>query len=192
MPRAGRTLAAFWTERNLLARRLLHDGDAAGAYALAAGPWPDRAGAVLDAEFLAGFIALRRLNDPAAALRHFQALAAAVEGGDHPGSRVITGWAAPRPPRARTRKPDYAKAAAWPTTFYGQLAALALGDDAAALARRISGAARPRLDARPGAWPSPAGGGARRRLLVAWGEPQRARAFLLRMDELPPTRPTAR
>ena len=64
-------LAGFWTERNLLARRLLHDGDAAGAYALT-----DRHGRItpeqtLDAEFLAGFIALRRLTDPAAAKRHF-------------------------------------------------------------------------------------------------------------------------
>ena len=68
-------LAAFWTERNVLARRLLRDGNAAGAYALA-----DRHGRItpeqmLDAEFLAGFIALRQLNDPAAATRHFTTLA---------------------------------------------------------------------------------------------------------------------
>ena len=64
-------LAGFWTERNLLARRLLRDGNAARAYALADRHGEIAAEQVLDAEFLAGFIALRRLNDPAAATRHF-------------------------------------------------------------------------------------------------------------------------
>ena len=52
-------LAAWWTERNILARRLLRDGDAAGAYALGAQHGPIAPEQALDAEFLAGFIALR-------------------------------------------------------------------------------------------------------------------------------------
>ena len=57
-------LGAFWAERNALARRLLRAGDDRGAYGIV-----DQRGAtgreqVLDAEFLAGFIALRRLHDP--------------------------------------------------------------------------------------------------------------------------------
>ncbi len=66
-PRRPSTAPAFWDERNLLARRRLRAGDAAGAYALAdgaAGLAPEQA---IDAEFLAGFIALRRLDDTDAA-----------------------------------------------------------------------------------------------------------------------------
>ena len=178
-------LAAFWTERNLLARRLLHDGNAAGAYALAADHGriaPDQA---LDAEFLAGFIALRRLNDPNAAIRHFTALAelskaAITQGRAHYWlGRALAA-------AGKDARPEYQLAAAWPTTFYGQLAALALGDDAAALGRRITALHDPaysrdqvlaftdREVVRAAA------------MLVAWNDPHRARAFLLRMDELAP------
>jgi soluble lytic murein transglycosylase len=178
-------LAAFWTERDLLARKLLADGDAADAYAIASLPGAVAPAAALDAEFLAGFIALRKLDDPVAALRHFQKLATASKS----AITQARAWywqgraeaAAGKDPR-----PDYEKAAAWPTTFYGQLAALALGDDAAALARRIDAVHDPSWtrDAvfaftghevvRAAAW------------LVAWGDPYRARVFLLRMDDLAP------
>jgi soluble lytic murein transglycosylase len=178
-------LAGFWTERNLLARRLLHDGDAAGAYALT-----DRHGRItpeqtLDAEFLAGFIALRRLTDPAAAKRHFITLvelskAAITQGRAHYwlGRAIAAAGGDP--------KPEYQRAAAWPTTFYGQLAALALGDDPSALARRITALHDPaytrdqvlaftdREVVRAAA------------MLVAWSDPHRARSFLMRMDELAP------
>ena len=178
-------LAGFWNERNLLARRLLRDGDAAGAYALA-----DQHGLVapeqmLDAEFLAGFIALRRLKDPVAAKRHFavltqQSKAAITQGRAHYwlGRAAAAAGGDPRP--------EYELAAAWPTTFYGQLAALALGDDTAALGRRITALHDPsytreqvlaftdREVVRAAA------------MLVAWNDPQRARTFLLRMDDLAP------
>jgi peptidoglycan lytic transglycosylase len=178
-------LAGFWNERNLLARRLLRDGDAAGAYALA-----DQHGLVapeqmLDAEFLAGFIALRRLKDPVAAKRHFavlaqQSKAAITQGRAHYwlGRAAAAAGGDPRP--------EYEMAAAWPTTFYGQLAALALGDDTAALGHRITALHDPsytreqvlaftdREVVRAAA------------MLVAWNDPQRARSFLLRMDDLAP------
>jgi soluble lytic murein transglycosylase len=143
---------------------------------------------MLDAEFLAGFIALRRLNDPAAATRHFTALtdlskAAITQGRAHYwlGRAAVAAGGDP--------KPEYERAAAWATTFYGQLAALALGDDAAALTRRINALHDPaytrdhvlaftdREVVRAAA------------MLVAWNDPHRARAFLLRMDELAPDPP---
>ena len=178
-------LSGFWTERNLLARRLLHDGNTAGAYALADQHGRITPDQMLDAEFLAGFIALRRLNDPAAATRHFTALAeqskaAVTQGRAHYWLGRAAAAAGGDP------KPEYQRAAAWATTFYGQLAALALGDDAAALARRITTLHDPaytrdqvlaftdREVVRAAA------------MLVAWNDPQRARAFLLRMDELAP------
>jgi soluble lytic murein transglycosylase len=178
-------LAAFWAERNVLARALLAAGDAAGAYAIAALPGQTAPEAVADAEFLAGFIALRKLNDPAKALPHFQALAAISKAAiTQARSWYWQGRAVAA--AGQDPKPDYEQAAAWPTTFYGQLAAVALGDSAAALAHRIDALRDPSWtrDAvlaftghevvRAAAW------------LVAWGDAPRARAFLLRMDELAP------
>ena len=78
----------------------------------------------------------------------------------------------------------YAAAAAWPTTFYGQLAARALGEDDAALAARIRSARD------PGWTPERAldfAGSENARaaaLLVEWGEARRARSFILRLDEI--------
>ena len=177
--------AAFWDERNLLARRRLRTGDNAGAYALvdgAAGLAPEQA---IDAEFLAGFIALRRLNDTDAASRHFRALAASSHAAITQGRAYYwLGRTADARGDAAGAKQAYAAAAAWPTTFYGQLAARALGEDDAALGARIR-AARD-----PGWTPSRAldfAGSENARaaaLLVAWGEPRRARAFVLRLDEL--------
>jgi soluble lytic murein transglycosylase len=181
-------LAAFWTERNLLARSLLSAGDAAGAYAIARAHGQTAPEAVADAEFLAGFIALRKLNDPAAALRHFQKLDA-VSKAAITQARAWYWIGRAEAAAGKDPKPDYEKAAAWPTTFYGQLAALGLGDDAAAMARRIRALHDPAWTrdgvlaftghevVRAAAW------------LVAWGDPQRARAFLLRMDELAPDLP---
>jgi soluble lytic murein transglycosylase len=194
--------AAFWAERERLARRLLHDGNPAGAYALVDDPGPISPRQALDADFLAGFIALRMLHQPAAATRHFQALAAAspaaitqgrawywlgrAAGAQNPGGAI---GAKASGANADGANADWAKAAAWTTTFYGQLAALALDRDAAALAARINAMHDPegtrdqafgltqREVVRAGA------------LLVAWGEPRRAEAFLLRMDELAPDLP---
>jgi soluble lytic murein transglycosylase len=177
--------AAFWNERNALARKLLREGDAKGAYWLTDhhGDLPESQ--ALDADFLAGFIALRRLNDPVAATRHFQALASLSKAAITQGrAHYWLGRAAAAV--GQDPKAEYEKAAAWPTAFYGQLAAMALGDDAKALAVRINAARDPgftrdqvlaftdREVVRAAA------------MLVAWNDPHRARAFLLRMDELAP------
>jgi soluble lytic murein transglycosylase len=175
---------AFWDERNLLARRRLRAGDSAGAYGLvdgAVGLAPEQA---IDAEFLAGFIALRRLNDTDAAARHFRILATLSHAAITQGRAYYwlgrTADARHDPAGAHEA---YAQAAAWPTTFYGQLAARALGEDDATLAARIR-AARD-----PGWTPTRAldfAGSENARaaaLLVAWGEARRARAFVLRLDE---------
>ncbi len=176
---------AFWDERNLLARRRLRVGDNAGAYALvdgAAGLAPEQA---IDAHFLAGFIALRRIGDTDAASSHFRALAALSKAAITQGRAYYwLGRTADLRNDKTAAKGFYLQAASWPTTFYGQLAARALGEDDAALAARIRAARDPGWtparaldfagseDARAAA------------LLVAWGEPRRARAFVLRLDEL--------
>ena len=178
-------LTAFWTERNLLARRLLRDGDTAGAYAIAAEHGRITPEQMLDAEFLAGFIALRRLHDPQAATRHFMTLAelskAAITRARASYWLGRTAAAAGKDPR-----PDYERAAAWPTTFYGQLAALALGDDAAALGRRITVLHDPAFTREQVLAFTDREVVRAAAMLVAWNDPHRARAFLLRMDELAP------
>jgi soluble lytic murein transglycosylase len=177
--------AAFWTERQLLARRRLRAGDAAGAYGLvdgATGLAPEQA---IDAEFLAGFIALRRRNDTDAAARHFRALAALSHAAITQGRAYYwLGRTAEARHDAQGAHDAYAKAAAWPTTFYGQLAARAMGESDAALAARIRAARDPgwtpeRALAFAGSENARAAA-----LLTAWGEPRRARAFVMRMDDL--------
>ena len=176
--------AAFWNERNVLARHRLRDGDAAGAYALAAGHAQTAPEQVADAEFLAGFIALRKLDDRAKARPHFARLAAVSKA-------VITQarahfWLARAAADDAEAKREYALAAADPSTFYGQLAALALGDGPAGLARRITALRDPTWQ------PAQALAFAGRELarasayLVGWGERGRAQAFLLRLSDIVP------
>ncbi|MFO1027578.1 MAG: lytic transglycosylase domain-containing protein [Acetobacteraceae bacterium] len=177
--------AAFWTERNLIARRLIKDGNAAGAYSVTAGNSPAAGETLVDGQFLAGFIALRLLKDPVKATTHFQALAEASPAVITQG-RAHYWLARAAAASGADPKPEYTKAAAWVTTYYGQLAALALGDSTAGLAARIRDVRDPGWTAdtaqafaghevmRAAAW------------LIAWGDTTRARQFLLRMDEIAP------
>ncbi len=174
-------LDAFWQERHLLVRKLLHDGDARSAYAVISGHGQTDPAVVAEAEFLAGFIALRKLNDPGAATRHFNLLAAA-------SPAVLTQsranyWLARASIAAGgSGKTEFARAAAWPMTFYGQLAALAGGEPEASLAQRLRVA--PTATAGLSGAPITAELARAATLLAAWGDPRRARQFLLRMEEL--------
>jgi soluble lytic murein transglycosylase len=177
--------AAFWNERNALARRLLRDGDAKGAYEVTAHHGEIAPVQELDAEFLAGFIALRKLNDPAAATTHFARLAslskaAITQSRAHYWLGRAAGAAGKDP------KPEYEQAAAWPTTFYGQLAALALGENADAMAHRITALHDPAYTREQALAFTDRDVVRAAAMLVAWNDPHRARAFLLRMDELAP------
>ncbi|MDO9712995.1 lytic transglycosylase domain-containing protein [Paracraurococcus lichenis] len=177
---------AAWPERQVLARKLLRLGDPRAAYAVCAhhgiaAPGEPRQ----EAEFLAGFIALRILRDAPAAERHFARL------GEESRS-VITrarshywqGRAAEAQGAGDRATKHYRAAAEFPLAFYGQLAAVALGEDGAALAARIAGTPAPHpsaaqqkaFEAREPA-----------RLVLALadiGEARRARPFLLRLEEL--------
>jgi soluble lytic murein transglycosylase len=182
-PEAAR---AIWAERQILARKTLRLGDAATAYRLAANSGQAVPGEPRqEAEFLAGFIALRRLNDPAAAERHFARLA---EGSRSVITRARAGYwgglaLAARGQEAPARE-KFAEAASFPVAFYGQLASLALGEAPAQLSARINGAALP----------EPPVDAARlfgaRELsravvtLADLGASDRARTFLLRMEDV--------
>lgn len=178
-------LAAFWTERGYLIRSLLKQGQDRAAYDLAATHGQTGAEQVADAEFLAGFIALRRLKQPAEAMAHFKALATASPAAITQG-RAHYWMGRTLAAMGQDPKPKYEQAAIWTTTFYGQLAAVALGDDPAALNARIAALRDP-------AWSEAtaqafAGHEVARAasLLAGWGDPARARVFLSRMDELAP------
>lgn len=177
-------LAAFWDERNALARRRLRQGDALGAYALAAGHAQTAGESLLDAEFLAGFISLRKLKSPDTALPHFRTLAGISKSAITQGRAhfwLARTLAAQGDDKAAAA--EYEAAATFPSTFYGQLAALALGQTPAA---RIAATPDPPADpqraldfagrelTRSAAW------------LVSWGEPARAQSFLLRLDDITP------
>jgi peptidoglycan lytic transglycosylase len=173
--------AAFWSERNLLARKLLHDGDPKTAYAVVAAHSQTGGESHADAEFLAGFIALRMLHDPATAAKHFRILVDSRS--IITQSRAHYWLARVAAAQGRDPKPEYRTAATWPTTFYGQLAILALGETPATRIGQVSDPSWTQDTAlaftehevlRAAAW------------LIAWGDLQRARVFLTRMDELAP------
>ena len=121
----------WWTERRVLARKILDSGDAQTAYRICAGHSASSAEARIEAEFHAGWIALRFLGEPATAVKHF---ATASQLAETPTSLArVTYWQA----RATENSIDddalaratlfYEKAARYPSTYYGQLARAALG-----------------------------------------------------------------
>ncbi len=177
-------LAAFWTERNTLARQFLAEGDPADAYAMADDTTQTAAAPAASAAFLAGFVALRELHDPDTAIAQFRKLLSGKAAVSQARAHYWLGRALAA--AGKDPGPDYAKAAAFPTTFYGQLAARALGDSPDALARRIRDLHDPAFS-HAEAWDFASGELVRAAaMLVAWGEFGRARAFLLRAQEIAP------
>jgi soluble lytic murein transglycosylase len=118
----------WWNERNYEARNALDAGDTQQAYLLASGHnlTKDAGVPYAEAEFLAGWIALRYVNKPDAAFDHFTRLR---EGVTAPISVARAHyWAARAADKAgRTAEAtrQYGLAAAYPMTYYGQLAAVA-------------------------------------------------------------------
>ncbi|MBV8167913.1 MAG: lytic transglycosylase domain-containing protein, partial [Alphaproteobacteria bacterium] len=122
----------WWQEREIEARRALADGDNATAYRLAREHHLTDGSDFAEAEWLAGWTALRQ-RDPKVALTHFRNLFLNAR------LPVVQARSAYWAGRAldELNKPDearefYAKGAAHMTTFYGQLAAGRLGPLAAA------------------------------------------------------------
>ena len=119
-----------WAERRaVLARYLMRNGKAQEAYRVAANhhlSTDNGASAYADLEFLAGFIALRRLNDPGTALTHFQHLLAGVS---TPISVARAQYWIGRAQEAAGQdgSGSFKAAAAHQTAFYGLLAAERLG-----------------------------------------------------------------
>lgn len=120
--------AAWWGERDILVRNLLDQSENQLAYTLAAWRGLGETGAAaIEAEFLAGWIALRRLNDPQLASKHFAALYASAT---LPASQARGAYWLARAAEAMGRRDDarhwLTVAAAHGITYYGQLAAARL------------------------------------------------------------------
>jgi soluble lytic murein transglycosylase len=122
----------WWTERRIEARKRLKDGAISDAYKLTRNHGMTDGTGFAEAEFLAGWIALRFLGDPAMAYEHFTSL--------HQAARYSVtlargaywaGRAAEAMGDAAKAKRWYGNAAQYGTTFYGQLAAHEAGDEAA-------------------------------------------------------------
>jgi soluble lytic murein transglycosylase len=118
----------WWVERRLISRKLLDEGDPKAAYAVATGHAAVSNERRIEAEFHAGWLALRFLGEPDVARRHFDA-AAAIAG--TPISLARAGYWQGRAAEATGAGAEalvaYAAAARHPTTYYGQLAAAKLG-----------------------------------------------------------------
>ncbi|HLZ66429.1 MAG TPA: lytic transglycosylase domain-containing protein [Aliidongia sp.] len=118
----------WWPERQILARRLLAAHDAQRAYKVVSDHRMQDNANVAEAEFTAGWISLRFLHDPQHAYEHFQRLYAAaklpltVSRGAY-----WSGRAADTLGRTQEALDWYAKAAGFPTTYYGQLASAVPG-----------------------------------------------------------------
>jgi soluble lytic murein transglycosylase len=118
----------WWTERRVLARKLLDEKKPHLAYALAASHSAQGREPFIEAEFHAGWIALRFLNDAAKAMPHF---ARAAQRAETPISRARAAYWQGRAAQAQN-KPDearqfYTRAAQEQTVYYGQIAREKLG-----------------------------------------------------------------
>ncbi|RWK43345.1 lytic transglycosylase domain-containing protein [Mesorhizobium sp.] len=69
-----------WAERRVLSRELVDQGDMKTAYRIVAAHAAETAANAADAEFHAGWYALRGLNDPTTAARHFERIAGLAQG----------------------------------------------------------------------------------------------------------------
>lgn len=118
----------WWTERRRIARDLLDKGDAKTAYDVASGHAAESPAQQIEAEFHAGWIALRFLNEPVKALEHFTNAA-------HNASTPISiaratywlGRAAEAANLHQEANLSYRRAAGYATTYYGQLSLEKLG-----------------------------------------------------------------
>ncbi|MEQ8479372.1 MAG: lytic transglycosylase domain-containing protein [Hoeflea sp.] len=129
MPRDKEVLVdpdEWWIEARVVSRGLFEKREFKEAYDLAAAHLAQSPADYAEAEFHAGWYALRGLKNPQAASRHFANILTVVDG------QISTARAHYWLGRAAEAgsgdpKAHFEKAAEYPTTFYGQLAAARLG-----------------------------------------------------------------
>lgn len=127
---------AWWIERKIAARKALSLGQYKEAYQIVSKHGLKDGPDFAEAEFMCGWISLQYLNNPSDALAHFARLSEAVS---TPISKARaeywSGRAASANRDQKIAELYYRKAAAYPTTFYGQLGAAALASMEGSTAR---------------------------------------------------------
>jgi soluble lytic murein transglycosylase len=130
MQRAARNLGhadEWWDERQMLARGLIDKGKYREAYNLVAAHGTDKGSPYAEAEFLCGWLSLRYLDNPRAALTHFTRL---YNQGETPITLSRGAYWLGRTHQVLGTPGEasrwYSTAAAFGTSYYGQLAANAL------------------------------------------------------------------
>jgi soluble lytic murein transglycosylase len=125
---------AWSEERRLIARKIFDSGDAKTAYRLVAANAATERTEKVTIEFEAGWYALRALNDPASAAVHFRRI---KQSSSMPLSQSRAEYWLGRSAEQTGNQADaiaqYRRAAAYPTTFYGQLAIRRLNGDRLAI-----------------------------------------------------------
>lgn len=168
----------WWKERSILSRRALAEGYVSEAYRAARGHALTGGAEFADAEWLSGWIALRFLDEPEQAANHFEHM---FNGVRYPISRARGAYWLGRAADSSGNRPLatrwYETAAQHPTTFYGQLATVKLGD---------------KLQFPPNQHPTPEEAGAFKKnelvraveILATYRQTNRLRPFVLRVGEL--------
>ncbi len=128
---AAQDTDAWWRERRLLARKLLDQGKPRTAYdVVRTAAVPEKEVYRVDYHFMCGWIALRFLSDPKAAMVHFAAI---DEGSANPialsRAHYWRGRAAEAMGASADARMSYRAASRYPTAYYGQLARAKLGLD---------------------------------------------------------------
>jgi peptidoglycan lytic transglycosylase len=122
---------AWWNERQAIARRVLASGNADLAYRIVEQHGLIEGNAFAEAQFLLGYIALRYMKQPILAFDHFSRILTRVA---TPYAKARAGYWGGRAAEAQAKSELaakwYAAGADHMATFYGQLAAHALGRDA--------------------------------------------------------------
>ncbi len=167
----------WWVERHFRARKAMAEGRISEAYRLAAGHGLKAGNSMVEAEWLAGWIALRLLQEPRIAQKHFEALLSSVT---TPVSQARAGYWLGRSFEALGDREQarlwYSQASKHATVFYGQLASFALTPSAQL---RLPQEAEPSAEAVARFNRRPVVRAAK--ILVELGQEQRLRPFILRL-----------
>lgn len=118
---------AWWVERRVLSRALVDQGDWKTAYKIVAAHAAESSASAAEAEFHAGWYALRGLNDPGTASGHFARIADLAQGPMSLSRAYYWLGRAAEVGGPGDAKSYFTKAATYGTTFYGQLAAERVG-----------------------------------------------------------------
>ena len=119
----------WWSERAIQARRALAAGLISDAYKIAAMHSAANGAAFAEGEWLAGWIALRFLNEPALARRHFETMGQRVQTKvSRARAHYWLGRAVEADGNIEAARLAYQDAARHPLFYYGQLATVRAGE----------------------------------------------------------------